>query len=104
MDEAQLLASRVAVMRDGEIVASGRPDELGGRDLRPAEIRFALPPGYSPVDFPAVPATSISTDGDRVVVATTDPVRAAHLLTAHLPEAVALRLRPAHDRVRDQGR
>ena len=43
MDEAQHLADRVAVMRAGEIIAVGRPDELGGRDLRPAEIRFSLP-------------------------------------------------------------
>ena len=43
MDEAQHLADRVAVMSAGEIIATGRPDELGGRDLRPAEIRFALP-------------------------------------------------------------
>src|SRR6202022_1149300 len=43
MDEAQHLANRVAVMRAGEIIAVGRPDELGGRDLRPAEIRFTLP-------------------------------------------------------------
>ena len=32
MDEAQYLADRVAVMRAGEIIALGRPDELGGRD------------------------------------------------------------------------
>jgi ABC-2 type transport system ATP-binding protein len=37
MDEAQYLANRVAVMRQGEIIAAGRPDELGGRDVRPAE-------------------------------------------------------------------
>src|SRR6202030_3866795 len=42
MDEAQYLANRVAVMRAGEIIASGRPDQLGGRDLRPAEIQFTL--------------------------------------------------------------
>ena len=47
MDEAQALADRVAVMRGGEIIASGRPDEIGGRNLRPAEIRFALPPDWS---------------------------------------------------------
>src|SRR5207248_10706440 len=34
MDEAQHLANRVAVMRAGEIIALGRPDELGGRDAR----------------------------------------------------------------------
>ena len=35
MDEAQHLADRVAIMRDGEIIALGSPDELGGRDARP---------------------------------------------------------------------
>ena len=52
MDEAQYLADRVAVMRDGEIIALGRPDELGGRDVRPAEIRFSLPRVVAPGDLP----------------------------------------------------
>ena len=43
MDEAQALADRVAVMRDGELVAQGPPSELAGRDSAPAEIRFRLP-------------------------------------------------------------
>jgi ABC-2 type transport system ATP-binding protein len=47
MDEAQHLASRVAVMRAGEIAASGPPDELGGRELRPVEISFMAPAGLS---------------------------------------------------------
>ena len=55
MDEAQHLADRVAVMRAGEIIAMGRPEELGGRDLRPAEIRFSLPAGWSLGDLPDVP-------------------------------------------------
>ena len=70
MDEAQQLADRVAVMAGGEIIAIGRPDELGGRDLRPAEIRFALPAGWSLGDVPEVPATERSLDGDRVLVLT----------------------------------
>ena len=57
MDEAQQLADRVAVMAGGEIIATGRPDELGGRDLRPAEIRFVLPGGWSLGDVPDVPST-----------------------------------------------
>src|ERR1700759_4257864 len=52
MDEAQALSDRVAVMRGGEIIASGRPDEIGGRNLRPAEIRFALPSTWSLGDIP----------------------------------------------------
>src|SRR6201986_3020908 len=52
MDEAQALADRVAVMNRGELIALGTPDELGGRDLRPAEIRFALPAEWSLGDVP----------------------------------------------------
>src|SRR5437764_5768519 len=76
MDEAQHLADRVAVMSAGVIIASGRPDELGGRDVRPAEIRFALSAGWSLGDVPALPAESTSLEGDRVLVRTQDAVRA----------------------------
>jgi ABC-2 type transport system ATP-binding protein len=82
MDEAQSLASRVAVMRAGEIIAVGAPDELGGRDLRPAEIRFGLPAGWSLGDLPDVPMQQRSIDGNRVLVLSTEPVLAAHLITS----------------------
>jgi ABC-2 type transport system ATP-binding protein len=81
MDEAQYLADRVAVMRDGEIIAAGRPDELGGRDLRPAEIRFSLPKTIALGDVPDLPCESRSLDGERVVVVTRELVRAAQILT-----------------------
>jgi ABC-2 type transport system ATP-binding protein len=81
MDEAQYLADRVAVMRGGEIIALGRPDELGGRDLRPAEIRFALPVGHSLGDIPDIPSVERSLQGDRVVVRTREPVLAAQQIT-----------------------
>jgi ABC-2 type transport system ATP-binding protein len=81
MDEAQHLADRVAVVRTGEIIASGRPDELGGRDVRPAEIRFALPPGWSLGDVPEMPSVDRSLEGDRVLVLTHQPVRATQVLT-----------------------
>jgi ABC-2 type transport system ATP-binding protein len=82
MDEAQFLADRVAVMREGEIIATGRPDELGGRDLRPAEIRFILPAGLSMDDLPQLPSDSRSIENDRVLVRTRDAVRAANVLTS----------------------
>ncbi len=81
MDEAQHLADRVAIMNAGQIIAAGRPDELGGRDVRPAEIRFSLPAGRSLGDLPELSSGPPELDGDRVVVSTTDPVRAAHELT-----------------------
>jgi ABC-2 type transport system ATP-binding protein len=40
MDEAQRLADRVAVIRGGEVVASGAPEALGNRESRPATIRY----------------------------------------------------------------
>ncbi|MHB1835808.1 MAG: ABC transporter ATP-binding protein [Solirubrobacteraceae bacterium] len=81
MDEAQHLADRVAIMARGQIIASGRPDELGGRDVRPAEIRFALPAPWSLADVPDLPERSREAVGDRALVVTSDPVRALHLLT-----------------------
>jgi ABC-2 type transport system ATP-binding protein len=81
MDEAQYLADRVAIMRAGRIIAAGRPDELGGRDVRPAEIRFSLPADWSLGDVPDLPSEQRVTEGDRVVVYTREPVRATNLLT-----------------------
>jgi ABC-2 type transport system ATP-binding protein len=81
MDEAQFLADRVAVMRGGRIIAAGRPDELGGRDLRPAEIRFELPDGRGLGDVPEVPSERRELLGDRVVIQTRQPVRAAQIVT-----------------------
>jgi len=83
MDEAQTLADRVAVMRSGEIIALGRPDELGGRDGRPTEIRFELPSGRSLEELPEIPALERGSD-DRgaVVIRTTEPVLATARITA----------------------
>jgi ABC-2 type transport system ATP-binding protein len=81
MDEAQYLADRVAVMSAGQIIASGRPDELGGRDLRPAEIRFTLPAGWSAGDVPETASERRSVDGDRVLLQSRDPVRATQAVT-----------------------
>ena len=81
MDEAQHLANRVAVMNAGQIIALGRPEELGGRDLRPAEIRFSLPSEWSLGDLPDVPCEHRSLAGDRVQVLTKEPVVAAQRLT-----------------------
>ncbi|MGZ4299511.1 MAG: ATP-binding cassette domain-containing protein [Solirubrobacteraceae bacterium] len=81
MDEAQFLADRVAVMRGGQIIAAGRPDEIGGRDLRPAEIRFSLPAGTGLSDVPEVPAERRELVEGRVLIQTREPVRAAQIVT-----------------------
>jgi ABC-2 type transport system ATP-binding protein len=81
MDEAQHLANRVAVMSAGQIIALGRPEELGGRDLRPAEVRFTLPSEWSLGDLPDVPCEARTLEGDRVLVMTKEPVVAAQRIT-----------------------
>jgi ABC-2 type transport system ATP-binding protein len=82
MDEAQHLANRVAIMRAGEIVARGRPDELGGRDRRPAEIRFRLPDDCSVDRLPELPGQEREVDGEnRVLILTREPVAGAQRLT-----------------------
>jgi ABC-2 type transport system ATP-binding protein len=81
MDEAQHLANRVAVMNAGQIIAMGRPEELGGRDLRPAEIRFSLPAQWSLGDLPDMPCEQRALEGDRVLVLTKQPVVAAQRVT-----------------------
>ena len=61
LDEAQQLADRVAVLRDGEIVREGGPSELIG-DSGVTQIRYRR-------------------DGEAVVVETTEPTRALSELT-----------------------
>jgi ABC-2 type transport system ATP-binding protein len=61
LDEAERLCDRVAVLRDGEIVALGRPGELTGA-LPPTEIRYRR-------------------DGNEVVLRTDHPTRTLHELT-----------------------
>jgi ABC-2 type transport system ATP-binding protein len=82
MDEAQALADRVAVMVEGRIVATGAPDELGGRDAAPSEIRFELPAGATLADLPALDGATVAMPvAGRVLVSAADGVDAAHHLT-----------------------
>ena len=66
LDEAQQLADRVAVLREGRIVSSGTPAELTGGSLE-TEIRYRR-------------------DGEVVVLRTGEPTKVLHELTS---EAVA---------------
>ena len=78
MDEVEALADRVAVLFGQEIVASGTPASIGGRDLGAVTIRFRLPEGVDGDDLP-VPVTPAE-DG-HVEIHTEDEVRVLHDLT-----------------------
>lgn len=71
MDEAQVLADRVAVMRDGRVAALGTPAEL--QALRgDVEITFVLPHGTGLDALPALSAPAAQA-GAEVRIATTAP-------------------------------
>jgi ABC-2 type transport system ATP-binding protein len=78
MDEVEALADRVAVLFGQEIVASGTPSSIGGRDLGAVTIRFRLPDGVSlgELPIPAQPA-----DDEHVEIHTEDEVTVLHELT-----------------------
>jgi ABC-2 type transport system ATP-binding protein len=78
MDEVEALADRVAVLFGQEIVASGTPSSIGGRDLGAVTIRFRLPDGVSLGDVP-IPAQAV--DDEHVEIHTEDELRVLHELT-----------------------
>jgi ABC-2 type transport system ATP-binding protein len=59
LEEAERLADRILVLRDGEVAATGTPRTLGGRDRAHARIVFALPGGLAPGDLPAELASRV---------------------------------------------
>ena len=79
MDEAQVLADRIAVIARGRIVAEGTPATLGDRHLRGARVRFRLTEGTRLEGLPAPFAASSSgwIEGE-----TKAPTETLHALTA----------------------
>jgi len=78
MDEVEALADEVAVLNNAQIVATGTPASLGGRDSGVVTIRFALPDGISASDLP-VPVLAES-DGS-VEIQTADELPVLHALS-----------------------
>jgi ABC-2 type transport system ATP-binding protein len=76
MDEAQVLANRVAVIAKGEIVAEGPPATLAGRDTMLARIAFRLPHGVEPPSM----GEELTADG-RWEIRADDPTKPLHDLT-----------------------
>jgi ABC-2 type transport system ATP-binding protein len=72
MDEAQHLADRVAILAGGEIVARGRPGELGSGTVRVAVIHWRPPPGVSLDAVSAGLGVPVEPSGSAVSVRTED--------------------------------
>jgi ABC-2 type transport system ATP-binding protein len=78
MDEVEALADRVAVLFGQEIVASGTPSSIGGRDLGAVTIRFRMPAGV-PVE--SLPVLAEPGEDGHAEIHTEDEVRVLHDLT-----------------------
>jgi ABC-2 type transport system ATP-binding protein len=78
MDEVEALADRVAVLSQAEIVATGTPTSIGGRDSSAVTVRFALPAGVEVGDLPlpVVPGPE-----GLFEIHTDDELRVLHTLT-----------------------
>ena len=78
MDEVEALADKVAVLFKAEIVASGTPTSIGGRDSGTVTIQFSLPEGVPVSDVP-VPQPTVE---DGIVRSSTDDeLKVLHELT-----------------------
>ena len=73
MDEAQHLADRVAILRDGRIVAQGRTEELGASIGRRTVIAFALNGGLTIEEVRARVGAAVELAGNQVSVESERP-------------------------------
>jgi ABC-2 type transport system ATP-binding protein len=81
MDEAERLADRIAVIADGEIVATGTPRSLRDVTGMATEIRFRLPNGVELRELPVAVGGPDMDAGGKVLVRTDDPVSTLFSLT-----------------------
>ncbi|WP_411283193.1 ATP-binding cassette domain-containing protein [Lapillicoccus sp.] len=74
LDEAQELADRVAIVKDGVIVAEGAPRDLAGPGQQETEIAFVAPAGVALGSLPGGAAATVGDDG-RARLRTQMPTR-----------------------------
>ncbi|CAN5208829.1 ABC transporter ATP-binding protein [soil metagenome] len=79
LEEAEALADRVAILRAGEVVATGEPGEIGGRDQTCGEIRFRRPPAGT--DVPPGLVGTVRVEAGVVHVQSTALVSDLHVVT-----------------------
>ena len=74
IEEAEVLADRVAIIRAGRIVAEGTPKELAAGRTH-TRVRFSLPPGVDAAELPRGLADRVRPNGGRLELASDAPVR-----------------------------
>ncbi len=77
MDEAQVLADRVIVIAAGRILATGKPDDIGGRASARTTIRIPWPEDRPLEDLPL----AANRDGATAALETDATTQALHALT-----------------------
>jgi len=85
MEEAQVLADKVAIIARGEIVAEGSPAELSSRGGTVSRISFRLPAEVERAELPEqviAAADGESVVQDEVLLRADDPVPVLNALTA----------------------
>lgn len=87
LEEAEALADRIAVIVGGQIVASGTPADLGGRDRAPAVIAFTARPDKVALLPPLASETDRQVLGPSVRLEAAEPLGALRDL-AHWTERV----------------
>jgi ABC-2 type transport system ATP-binding protein len=86
MDEAQHLADRVAILREGAIVAQGPTEELGASLGRRSVVSFRLPEGIPAAEFRSRIDTDLAISGNQVSFESPQPQRDLYRLLAFAEE------------------
>jgi ABC-2 type transport system ATP-binding protein len=80
MEEAQHLADRVVILREGQIVAEGPPATLGDELGKETLIRFRLTNGLTPARIAEAIGRQPELSGNQATLATSQPQRDLHAL------------------------
>jgi ABC-2 type transport system ATP-binding protein len=81
MEEASYLSDRVAILRAGEIIAQGRPDEITGQQTLQAIIRFVAPDGLHSERIAEAIAHPVTSENGNITLHTDDAQAALLRLT-----------------------
>ena len=82
MDEAQRLADTIAIMRAGELAATGTLEEIGAQLSAAAVVRFHAPDGVAPAAIADAAGAPVEVDGELVIIRADDPQRVLYGLLA----------------------